>query len=86
MQEKKYYALKLKTMKKYDLILSDPAWKQSKGGKKNVRPNSSGEDLEYTTISIEDIEKIQAEARDMCNDNHILFMWTIDKYLHESDR
>lgn len=71
---------------KYDLILSDPAWKQSKGGKKNVRPNSSGEDLIYKTISIEEIEEIQKEVRDMSSENHILFMWTIDKYLHESEQ
>lgn len=71
---------------KYDLILSDPAWKQSKGGKKNVRPNSSGEELIYKTISLEEIEEIQKEVRDMSNENHILFMWTIDKYLHESEQ
>jgi len=33
-------------MKKYQIILADPPWKQSKGGKKNVRPNSSGEKLD----------------------------------------
>lgn len=27
---------------KYKVILSDPAWRQSKGGKKSSRPNSSG--------------------------------------------
>lgn len=70
----------------FDLILSDPAWKQSKGGKKNVRPKSSGENLEYTTISLEDIENLQKQVRDLSNPNHILFLWTIDKYLHESEQ
>jgi len=70
---------------KYDLILSDPAWKQSKGGKKNVRPKSSGEELIYTTITIEEIEQLQKQMRDKSNENHILFLWTIDKYLHESE-
>ena len=30
------------TDRKYDLILAAPPWKQSKGGKKAVRKNSSG--------------------------------------------
>lgn len=70
---------------KYDLILADPAWKQSKGGKKSVRPKSSGEELNYTTISLEDIQNIMQQAHDMCESQHILFLWTIDKYLHEAE-
>ena len=70
---------------KFDLILSDPAWKQNRGGKKNVRPKSSGEELIYTTISLDEIEELQKQVRDMSNENHILFLWTIDKYLHESE-
>ena len=72
-------------MEKYDLILSDPAWKQAKGGKKNARPNSSGLKLDYTTITIQQIQQIQQQVRDMSNNNHILFLWTIDKYLHQSE-
>lgn len=70
---------------KYNLILADPAWKQSKGGKKSVRPNSSGEELDYTTISLEDIKNIMQQTHDMCEDQHILFLWTIDKYLFEAE-
>lgn len=70
----------------FDLILSDPAWKQSKGGRKNSRPQSSGTELNYTTISLEEIEAIQKEVRDKSHENHILFMWTIDKYLHQSEQ
>ena len=29
----------IKTDKKYNIIYADPPWKQSKGGKKNVRKN-----------------------------------------------
>lgn len=75
----------IKNEGKYDLILSDPAWKQSKGGKKNVRPKSSGEELTYTTITLEEIEELQKQMRDKSNNNHILFLWTIDKYLQRSD-
>ena len=30
------------TDNKYGIIYTDPPWQQSKGGKKSVRPNSSG--------------------------------------------
>jgi N6-adenosine-specific RNA methylase IME4 len=72
--------------KKYSVILSDPAWKQSKGGKKKVRPKSSGEELEYPTITLDDIKEIQKKARNLGNENHVCFLWTIDKYLHESEQ
>ena len=70
----------------YDLILADPAWVQGKGGKKSVRPNSSGDDLEYTTISLDEIESILRQSRDKANENHVLFLWTIDKYLFEAEQ
>ena len=70
---------------KFDLILADPPWKQSKGGKKNVRKNSSGTDLDYPVMSLRDIVSVMIRAKNLCNENHILFMWTIDKYLHESE-
>jgi len=41
----------------YDLILADPPWKQSKGGKKAVRENSSGKEH----IDIEEIIRIKHE-------------------------
>jgi len=69
----------------YELILSDPPWKQSKGGKKAVREKSSGEELDYPVISLEEIEGYLKSARDKSADNHILFLWTIDKYLHEAE-
>ena len=71
---------------KYDLILSDPPWKQARGGKKNKRPNSSGMGLEYSCMSIKDIGAIQRSVKSLCRPNHILFLWTIDKYLHESEQ
>ena len=73
-------------MEKYNLILADPPWKQSKGGKKNVRPNSSGEELEYPVISLREIESHIASATDLCEENSIMFLWTIDKYLHEAEK
>ena len=44
-------------MKKYSIIYSDPPWRQEKGGKKKVRPKSSGEKLDYQVISLDEIER-----------------------------
>lgn len=45
------------TENRYDLILADPPWKQSKGGKKSVRANSSGRPLDYQVCTLEEIEE-----------------------------
>jgi N6-adenosine-specific RNA methylase IME4 len=71
---------------KYQVIVSDPPWKLTKGGKKSVRPNSSGGELDYKTISLSEIENIQADfAYNHAENDHVLFLWTIDKYLHQSE-
>ena len=36
------------TSNKYQLIVVDPPWKQTKGGKKAVRANTSGKPLDYS--------------------------------------
>lgn len=72
--------------KKYDLIYADPPWKQSKGGKKNVRKNSSGKPLDYQTISLEEIEEHLRQATTLTSENSIMFLWTIDKYLFEAQK
>jgi N6-adenosine-specific RNA methylase IME4 len=67
----------------YDLIYADPPWRQSKGGKKSVRKNSSGTPLDYPTLSLEDIKEQLKQS--VSDDNpQILFLWTIDKYLFEA--
>lgn len=71
---------------KYEVIVSDPPWRLQKGGKKAVRPNSSGGELDYQTISLSEIEGIQMDfAYNKAEPNHVLFCWTIDKYLHETE-
>jgi len=71
--------------KKYQIILSDPPWIQNKGGKKAVRPNSSGEELDYPVISLSKIENILFDVIDFAEPKHNLFLWTIDKYLFEAE-
>lgn len=70
----------------WGLILADPPWQQSRGGKKNVRRNSSGKDLDYATLSIDDIKKQLEIVTSKTSDNAILFLWTIDKYLFEAQQ
>lgn len=55
-----------------------------KGGKKNVRPHSSGEKLDYPVISLEEIERILFSAVLMADNNSVLFLWAIEKYLFEA--
>lgn len=69
------------TARRYDLILADPPWKQSKGGKKSVRENSSGRPLDYQVCTLEEIEEHLRRAAELTGENAILFLWTIDKYL-----
>ena len=70
--------------KSYELIYADPPWKQSKGGTKSVRKNSSGKPLDYPILTMEEIKRHLQIATEHTVDNSILFLWTIDKYLFES--
>lgn len=74
------------TDKQYDIILADPPWKQSKGGRKNVRPASSGVELDYPVCSLEEIKEHLKKATQLTSENSVLFLWTIDKYLFEAQQ
>lgn len=70
------------TDNKFDIIYTDPPWQQGKGGKKKVRPNSSGGNLDYPTMNLQDIENLhEMICRKLVNEKHNIFMWTINKYL-----
>ncbi len=74
------------TDKKYDIIYTDPAWKQTKGNRRKCRPNQ-GKELDYQTLSMEEIKEIHRNvAENLCEEKHNIFMWTIDKYLHEAEQ
>ena len=73
-------------MTKYQIIYADPPWRQAKGGKKAVRPNSSGESLEYPIMSSGDIMLILHEAQKLGEENHNLFLWAIDKTLWDAEQ
>lgn len=70
----------------YNLIYADPPWKQTKGGKKKVRENSSGTLLDYPTLSLDEIKCHLSLASNQTSTDSILFLWTIDKYLFEAEQ
>ena len=74
------------TVKKYDIIYTDPPWKQSKGNLRKCRPKQ-GRDFDYSTCELAEIEKIHSVAlKKISSQKHNVFMWTIDKYLHEAEK
>jgi len=72
--------------KKYQIFYIDPPYDQNKGGKKKVRPKTSGEKLDYKVISLEKIKEIMQEKLKLGDENNVLFLWTIDKYLFQSQK
>jgi N6-adenosine-specific RNA methylase IME4 len=76
---------KLNISNTYDIIYTDPPWKQTKGNKRKCRPNQDKK-LDYETLSMDEIKDIHKQVVSLCNTKHNIFMWTIDKYLHESEQ
>lgn len=73
------------TENKYKLLYVDPPWRQTKGGKKQARPNTSGCNLDYQTLSLDDIKEHLSIGMKLLEQDGILFLWTIDKYLFEAE-
>lgn len=74
------------TENRYEIIYADPPWKQSKGGKKSVRKNSSGRPLDYPIMTMDEIEQTLKQAAQISECNSVMFLWTIDKYLFEAQQ
>lgn len=70
----------------YGIVYSDPPWPQTKGGKRLVRPNQEKK-LDYDTMSLEDIKNFHLNFLALKTEPvHNVFMWTIDKYLHHTEK
>lgn len=69
---------------KYDIIYSDPPWPQKKGNLRKSRPNQ-GKELDYSTMSVKDCFVTQDQFLDAAAEKHNVFMWTIDKFLHDTE-
>lgn len=76
----------LQTNERYGLIYADPPWRQTKGGKKSVRANSSGQPLDYSVLSLDEVTEHLQKATFLTTENSILFLWTIDKYLFQAQQ
>lgn len=70
---------------KYQIVLSDPPWQQTKGNLRKCRPNQ-GKSLDYETLSLSEIKQIHKDVSEsLCDIKHNFFVWTIDKYLHDTE-
>lgn len=72
-------------MPKWDIIYTDPPWPQKKGNIRKCRPNQT-RNLDYQTLSLKECFEIQDEFFDQAAEYHNIFMWTIDKFLHETEQ
>jgi len=70
---------------KYQIVYADPPWRQTKGGLRSVRPYQERQ-LDYPVMSMEDIRTLYVKLSSHFSYNHTLFLWAIDKYLHESEK
>ncbi len=55
------------------------------GGRKAVRPNSSGRELDYPTQPLSVIRNHLEAATALTGKNSVLFLWTIDRYLYQAE-
>lgn len=72
----------LEDAKRYGIIYSDPPWCQTKSNKRRCRPNQ-GKDLDYPTMSVKECIQAQIPFFNLASEKHNVFMWTIDKFLHD---
>jgi N6-adenosine-specific RNA methylase IME4 len=68
----------------YGIIYTDPPWPQKKGNIRKCRPNQTRA-LDYATMSIDDIFSLHDKFFAQTEKKHNVFMWAIDKYLHEAE-
>ena len=74
------------TNSKYDIIYSDPPWKQKKSNFRKCRPKQN-KNLDYPTMELEDIKDLHKFVFDnLTEEKHNVFMWTIDKFLPETEK
>ena len=72
--------------KKYEIIYTDPPWNQKKGNLRKCRPNQTKE-MDYQTLDMTEISEIHKYVFDnLAEEKHNVFMWTIDKYLHDTEQ
>lgn len=74
------------TNNKYDVIYTDPPWKQTRGGYHKARPFTSGNALPYDVMDLADIKELHRFVfENLAAERHNVFMWTIEKYLRDTE-
>ena len=69
----------------YSVFVIDPPYPQTKGGKRKVRPKQ-GKSLSYRTMSLDEIFLLlDKEIFSKADNPHTVFLWCIDKFLHETE-
>ena len=69
----------------YSILVIDPPWKKRKGGLRKSRPNQ-GKDLDYKTMETQAIfSLLDKEVFSLAEEQHVVFMWTIENFLTECD-
>lgn len=68
----------------YEIIYSDPPWEQKKSNARKCRPNQR-KALDYPTMTVEECIITQQPFFNNAAEKHNIFMWTIDKFLHDTE-
>ncbi len=72
-------------MDKIKVFVIDPPWAKKKGGLRNSR-KSQGRELDYPTMNVKDIfNLLKQDIFPLADNNHCIFMWTIDQFLCECE-
>lgn len=69
----------------YGLIYADPPWPQSKGNFRQSRPKQNKK-FDYKTMSVDDCFATMEPFFAQADEKHNVFIWTIDKFLHETEQ
>ena len=73
------------TDRKYGLVYTDPPWQQTKGNLRKCRPKQ-GKALDYDTMPLEGIVELhRGFLRDHTEEQHNVFVWTIDRFLPQTE-
>ena len=68
----------------YEIILADPPWPQKKGNVRKCRPKQTRA-LDYSTMPVSECFTIMDPFFKEAEERHNVFLWSIDKFLHESE-
>lgn len=70
----------------YEVFMIDPPWPKNKGGARAVRPKQ-GRTLDYRTMPVTAIfEQLDNEVFPLSSEQHVVFMWVVDQFLHEAEK